>query len=58
MHGVVIHEGPVALQVELAEGEDAQRHKGHGEDQAQQGVGGAAALCNTEGTEGDRKKTH
>jgi len=46
VHGVVVHEGAVALQVELAEGQDAQRHEGDGEHQAQQGVGGAAALCN------------
>ena len=45
MHGVVVEEGPVALQVELAEREDPQGHEGHGEDQAQQGVGSAATLC-------------
>lgn len=47
VHGVVIHESPVALQVELAKSEHSQSNKGHGEDQAQQRVRSTTALCNT-----------
>lgn len=32
VHCIVIHESSIALQVELAQGEDAQRHERHGED--------------------------
>lgn len=48
MHGVVVHEGSVALQVELAECENAQSDEGDGEDQTQQRVRRTATLCNTE----------
>lgn len=52
MHGVVVHECTVTLQVELAECEDTQGHKRHGEDQAEQRIGGAAALRDAEGAGG------
>lgn len=47
MHCVIIHESPVALQVELAEGEHSQRYKGHSKHQSKQRVWGATALRNT-----------
>lgn len=47
VHGVVVHEGSVALQVELAECENAQSDEGDGEDQTQQRVRRTATLCNT-----------
>ena len=56
MHGVVVEEGPVALQVELAEREDPQGHEGHGEHQAKEGVGSAATLGNA--ARGGSRHTH
>lgn len=48
VHGVVIHECPVALQVELAESENSKGDEGDGENQTQQRVRSAATLCNTD----------
>lgn len=50
VHGVVIHEGPVTLQVELTECENSQGDEGDGENQTQQRVWSAATLCNTDKT--------
>ncbi len=47
VHGVVIHESPVALQVELAKSEHSQSNEWNGEDQAQERVWSTTALCNT-----------
>lgn len=44
IHGRIVHEGAVSLQVELAEGQNTQGDKGHREDQAQKRVGCAATL--------------
>lgn len=44
IHGRVVHEGAISLQVELAECQNTQGNKGHREDQAQKGVGCTAAL--------------
>lgn len=44
IHGRIVHEGAISLQVELAECQNTQGDKGHREDQAQKGVGRAAAL--------------
>lgn len=54
IHGRIVHEGSVSLQVELTECQNTQGNKGHGEDQAQKGVGRAAALGDA-GNEGGRK---
>lgn len=48
VHGVVIHECPVPLQVELAERENSQGNEGDGENQTQQGVRSAATLGDTD----------
>lgn len=47
MHCVIIHEGPIALQVELAESEHTQCYKGHCEHQSQQRVWSTTAFRNT-----------
>lgn len=47
VHGVVIYECPVTLQVELAECKNSQGNEGDGENQTQQGVRSATTLCNT-----------
>lgn len=44
IHGRIVHEGAISLQVELAECQNTQGDKGHREDQAQKRVGCAAAL--------------
>lgn len=48
VHGVVIHECPVTLKVELTECENSQGNEGDGENQTQQGVRSAATLCDTD----------
>lgn len=47
MHGVVIHKGSVALQVELAQCENAQRNERNCENQTQQRVRCTTAFCDT-----------
>lgn len=47
VHCVIIHEGPVTLQVELAESEHTQSYKRHSEHQSKQRVRGTTAFCNT-----------
>lgn len=52
VHGVVIHKGSVALQVEFAECENPQSDEGDSENQTQQGVRCTTTLCNTGDGEG------
>lgn len=47
MHGVVIHKGSVALQVELAQCENAQRNERNSENQTQQRVRCTTTFCDT-----------
>lgn len=47
VHCVIIHEGPVALQVELAESKHTQSYKWHSEHQSKQRVWSTTAFCNT-----------
>lgn len=47
IHGRIIHESSITLQVELAECQDAQGNKRNREDQTQKGVRRTAALSNT-----------
>ena len=58
MHGVVIHEGSVTLQVELAQSENSQRNEGDSENQTQQGVRCTTTFCNTEIMDGGQSKTN
>lgn len=46
VHGRIIHESSITLQVKLAQSQDTQGNKGNREDQAQKRVRSAAAFSN------------